>query len=137
MVRVRPKDLLEAGVERVPRVAGVSSGRPMLVDGRVLDVANVVWCIGFVRDYRWIKLPVFDANGDPVHHRGVVQTEPGLYFLGLPFQSSLLSGVVGGVGADAQYIVTQIARRARAAAPAHAGRRTGKQPMITKAERNS
>ncbi len=84
-----------------------------------------------------IKLPVFDANGDPVHHRGVDQTEPGLYFLGLPFQSSLLSGVVGGVGADAQYIVTQIARRARAAAPAHAGRRTGKQPMITKAERNS
>ena len=109
----------------------------MLADERVLEVANVVWCTGFVREYRWIKLPVLDTKGDPVHHRGVVPTEPGLYFLGLPFQSSLLSGTVGGVGADAQYIAQQIARRARAAAPAHAGRVTGTQPKMTSAERSS
>ena len=137
VVRVRSKDLREAGAQRVPRVAAVIGGRPMLADGRVLDVANVVWCTGFVREYHWIKLPVFDTKGDPVHHRGVVQSEPGLYFLGLPFQSSLLSGTVGGVGADAQYIAQQIARRTRAAGPAHPQRRTGTQPMMTKAERSS
>ncbi len=109
----------------------------MLDDGRVLDVNNVVWCTGFVRDYRWIKLPVFDANGEPVHHRGVVQTEPGLYFIGLPFQSSLLSGLISGAGADAKYIVKQIATRARAANPTHAGKLAGKQHTTTEAESSS
>lgn len=127
LVRVQPKDLLEAGVQRVPRVAGVSGGQPVLDDGRVLDVANVVWSTGFVRDYRWIKLPVFDADGNPVHHRGVVQAEPGLYFVGLPFQSSLLSGIVPGAGADAKHIVKQILLRARAAGPVYQGRMVGKQ----------
>ncbi|MPZ15312.1 MAG: SidA/IucD/PvdA family monooxygenase [Chloroflexi bacterium] len=114
LVRVRPEDLVGAGVERVPRVTGVSGGTPMLEDGRVVDVENVVWCTGFVRDYRWIKLPVFDASGGLLHHRGVVYTEPGLSFTGLPFQSSLLSGLVAGAGADAKYIVEQIAARASA-----------------------
>ncbi len=127
VVRVKPKDLIEAGVQRVPRVAGVSSGQPVLEDGRVLDVANVVWSTGFVRDYQWIRLPVFDADDDPVHHRGVVQAEPGLYFTGLPFQSSLLSGLVAGAGADAKHIVKQIATRARAADPVYEGRMVGKQ----------
>lgn len=114
LVRVKPKDLLEAGVKRVPHVAGVRGGQPVLEDGRVLDVANVVWATGFVRDYRWIRLPIFNAKGDPIHHRGVVLTEPGLYFTGLPFQSSLLSGHVAGAGDDAKYIMKQIASRARA-----------------------
>ena len=57
VVGVRPEDLLRAGVQRVPRVMGISHGRPVLEDGRVLDVSNVVWATGFVRDYRWIKLP--------------------------------------------------------------------------------
>ncbi len=122
VVGVRPEDLLQVGVQRVPRVAGVGNGRPVLEDGRVLDVANVVWSTGFVRDYRWITLPVFDANGEPVHHRGVVQAEPGLYFAGLPFQSSLLSGLVAGAGPDARHIVKQIAVRARAARPIYEGR---------------
>jgi putative flavoprotein involved in K+ transport len=113
LVRVKPKALLEAGVQRVSRVVGVRGGRPVLEDGRVLDVANIIWATGFVRDYRWIKLPVFDAKGDPVHHRGVVQGEPGLYFTGMPFQSSILSGHVAGAGADANYIAKQIASRAR------------------------
>ena len=94
LVRAKPKDLLEAGVKRVPRVAGVRGGQPVLEDGRVLDVANVVWATGFVRDYRWMRLPIFNAKGNPIHHRGVVLNEPGLYFTGLPFQSSLLSGLV-------------------------------------------
>jgi putative flavoprotein involved in K+ transport len=110
LIRIHPQDLLKAGVQRVPRVMGVSRGKPMLEDGRVLEVTNVVWATGFVRDYRWIRLPIFDANGDPIHHRGVVQTEPGLSFIGLPFQSSLLSGLVAGAGADARYLVHRIVK---------------------------
>ena len=105
--------------QRVPRVTGVSSGQPILEDGRVLDVANVVWATGFLRDYRWISLPVFDANGEPIDHRGVVPGELGLYFTGLPFQSSLLSGLVAGATPDAKHIVKQLATRARAADQAY------------------
>jgi putative flavoprotein involved in K+ transport len=114
VIGITSEDLLRAGVQRVPRVMGISHGRPVLEDGRVLDVASVVWAIGFVRDYRWIKLPVFKSNGNPIHHRGVVQSEPGLYFVGLPFQSSLLSGLVAGAGADAKYVAKQIVLRTRA-----------------------
>jgi putative flavoprotein involved in K+ transport len=113
LVRVRPADLSAAGVQRVPRVVGVSGGQPLLEDGRVLEVANVVWATGFRRDFGWIRLPVFDDQGEAIHHRGVVQSEPGLYFVGLPFQSSLISSQVTGVGTDAQYIVQQIAARTR------------------------
>jgi putative flavoprotein involved in K+ transport len=119
IVHIKPRDLLEAGVQRVPRVAGVSHGQPLLEDGRVLEVASVVWSTGFVRDFGWIKLPVFGARGEPSHHRGVVQNEPGLYFVGLPFQSSLLSGLVAGVGDDAKYIANQIAKRAMPASTVH------------------
>jgi putative flavoprotein involved in K+ transport len=121
-------------VQRVPRVVGASGGQPVLEDGRVLDVANIVWATGFMHDYRFLRLPVFNTNGDPLHHRGVVQREPGLYFIGLPFQSSLLSDRVAGVGADAKYIVEQIARRERTAGPAYSGRLTGKQYTTSEAE---
>jgi putative flavoprotein involved in K+ transport len=121
LVRVKPKDLLEAGVQRVPRVAGASRGQPLLEDGRVLEVASLIWATGFGRDFRWIRLPLFDARGEPIHHRGVVQAEPGLYFVGLPFQSTLLSGLAAGAGADAQYIAGQILQRARGTVPTHVG----------------
>jgi putative flavoprotein involved in K+ transport len=98
-------------------------GRPVLEDGRVLEVATVVWATGFVRDSfsQWVKLPIFDALGEPIHHRGVVLGEPGLYFVGLPFQSSLLSGIVAGAGPDARHVVGQLMRRARAAQSASSG----------------
>ena len=83
---------------------------------------TVVVATGFVRNYRWIRLPIFDAKGEPIHHRGVVQAEPGLYFVGLPFQSSLLSGLIAGAELDARYIVKQIAARAGSARPAFSAR---------------
>ena len=82
-IRVKPKDLAAAGVERVPRVAGVEDGLPVLEDGRVLDVANVIWCTGFRSDFGWIDLPVFGEDGEPIHDRGSSSREPGLYFIGL------------------------------------------------------
>jgi len=122
VVGVTLEDLLQAGIQRAPRVIDVSNGRPILEDGQVLDVTNVIWATGFVRDYRWIKLPIFDSRGYPVHHRGVVAGEPGLYFVGLPYQSSLLSGLVAGAGLDAKYVAEQISFRARVINPAHGGK---------------
>ena len=110
LARVRKKDIAAAGIERVPRTAGVRDGLPMLDDGRVLEVANVVWCTGFVQDFAWIDLPVFDEYGSPVHERGVVGSEPGLYFVGLVFLYALVSSLIGGVGWDAEYIAKHIAK---------------------------
>jgi putative flavoprotein involved in K+ transport len=118
LVRTRLKDLLAAGVERVPRVVGVDDGLPVLEDERVLDIANVVWCSGFRTDFGWIDLPVFDEDGQPRHYRGVVESEPGLYFLGLGFLYSFSSDVLPGRGRDAKYIAKHIMSRQRSGAAA-------------------
>ena len=111
LIRTRLKDLLAAGVERVPRVVGMRDGMPVLEDDRVVDVANVVWCTGFRTDFGWIDLPIFGDDGQPRHYRGVVDSEPGLYFLGLVFQYSFSSDVLPGRGRDAEYIAKDIASR--------------------------
>jgi putative flavoprotein involved in K+ transport len=112
LVGLGPKDIARAGVERVPRVEGVVNGKPLLADGRALEVAGVVWATGFGPDFGWIHLPVFDEEGYPIHHRGVVDATPGLYFVGLPFQHTFASAVVGGVGKDARYVAEHLADRA-------------------------
>jgi putative flavoprotein involved in K+ transport len=108
LIRVKPDDLAAAGVERVPRTAGVRNGAPLLEDGRLLDVSNVIWCTGFRADFSWIDLPVFGEDGEPMHERGVA-SERGLYFLGLDFLYAFTSENVGGVGRDAARIVKHIA----------------------------
>lgn len=108
LIWIKPRDLAAAGIERVPRIAGVREGLPQLEDGRVLEAANVLWCTGFRNDFSWIRIPVFDGNGMPIHERGVVSSERGLYFVGLPFLYSLTSSLVGGVGRDAQHVVRRI-----------------------------
>jgi putative flavoprotein involved in K+ transport len=110
LIRVKPKDLAAAGVERVPRVVGVEGGLPQLEDGRSLDVANVVWCTGFRPSFSWIDLPVLGAV-EPIHDRGIVRSEPGLYFIGLKFLYSVSSEQIHGVGRDADRIAQQIAAR--------------------------
>jgi putative flavoprotein involved in K+ transport len=109
LARVRPKDLEAAGVVRVPRTAGTESGMPVLEDGRMLDVTNVIWCTGFRPDFGWIDLPVFDEDGEPMHDRGVVAAEPGLYFVGRPFLYGFTSSLIGGVGRDAEHVADHIA----------------------------
>lgn len=118
LVRVKPKDLAAAGIERVPRVVGVRDGLPLLEDGRVLDVANVVWCTGFHPGFSWIDLPVLEGEA-PIHERGVVANEPGLYFVGLHFLYAASSAQIHGVGRDAAYIAKQIAARSATVARAH------------------
>jgi putative flavoprotein involved in K+ transport len=110
LIRVKPKDLIAAGVVRVPRVIGVQDGRPHLAGGRTLDVANVIWATGFTPGFLWIDLPVFGER-EPLHTRGVVMSEPGLYFIGLDFLYAVSSAMIHGVSRDAEHIVRHIASR--------------------------
>ena len=105
LVRVKPNDLVAAGVRRVPRVVGTRNGLPLLEDQRVIEVANVIWCTGFHPGFSWIELPVFDQKGWPEHQRGIVAKMPGLYFVGLAFLYAASSTMVHGVSRDAEYIV--------------------------------
>jgi putative flavoprotein involved in K+ transport len=116
LVRVKPKQILAAGVERVPKTVGVTDGMPTLEDGSVLDVANVIWCTGFRHDLSWIDLPIFGEDGELVHERGVVESQPGLYFVGLIFQYSAGSDVIPGVPRDARYVVERLLERERSGA---------------------
>jgi putative flavoprotein involved in K+ transport len=106
--RVRRKDFAPAGIERVPRMTGVKNGNPIVENGRVLEVSNVIWCTGYAPNYNWIDLSLPSHNGLPVHDRGIVDACPGLYFIGLLFLYSLSSALVGGVGRDAEHIVDHI-----------------------------
>ena len=110
LLRYRRKDLLAVGVERVlPRTVGVVGGLPILEDGRVLDVRNVVWCTGFRPDFSWIGLPFeLGEDGYPVQYRGVAASSPGLYFAGLPFLHSFASMLVAGAGRDAEQVARHI-----------------------------
>ena len=107
--RVRRKDFAPAGIERVPRVTGVRNGYPVLENGRVLEASNIIWCTGYAPNYDWLDCSLPTRNGHPVHDRGIVESCPGLYFMGLLFLYSLSSALVGGVGRDAEHIVDHIA----------------------------
>lgn len=111
LLRVKSKDLVRAGVERVGRTVGIRDGYPELEDGQVVDVGNVVWCTGFDPGFSWIDLPVFDRDGGVRHNRGVVDGVPGLYFVGLKFLHSALSDTLATVGGDAGYVVDRIVER--------------------------
>lgn len=112
-LRVKRADLRAAGVELTDaRVAGVRDGRPLLDDGRVVDVETVVWCTGFGKDIGWIHLPVAGEDGWPEQDRGVSTSAPGLYFVGLPFLHAFASMLIGGVGRDAERVAEHIAEPA-------------------------
>lgn len=116
LIRTKWRHLEALGARRVPRLAGTRDGLPLLADGRTLDVAGVVWCTGFHPGYEWIDRPVFGADGEPRHRRGVVPGEPGLYFVGLRYQYAMSSTMVHGVGRDARHVAEVIATRVRQAA---------------------
>jgi putative flavoprotein involved in K+ transport len=111
LLRDRRKDLLAAGVERTPaRTIGVEGGRPVLDDGRILDIRNVIWCTGFRPDHSWIEVAYeTEDDGYPVQYRGVVDSSPGLYFVGLLFLHSFTSMLVYGAGRDAERVALHIA----------------------------
>jgi putative flavoprotein involved in K+ transport len=124
LLRYRLPELRAAGVERVfARMAGVREGMPLLDDGRVLDVANVVWCTGFRPDYSWIRFPLeLGDDGYPIQYRGVASSPPGLYFVGLPFLHSFASMLIGGADRDAKRVAQAIASEQGTAVTSHAER---------------
>src|SRR5207247_5299679 len=117
-LRVKPQDLQRRGVRRhQARMTGVANGRPVLDDGTVLEVGNVLWCTGFRQVFDWIRLPILDEHGWPVEYRGVVDAAPGLFFCGLSFQYAYASMVFPGIGRDADYVARRIVARSGMAQP--------------------
>ena len=113
--RMRRRDLHAAGVRRVThRVTGVLDGQPLLANGEVLRPRTLIWATGFRRAYDWIDLPVTVVDGDgwPLHDGGISTRVQGLAFVGLPFQRSAASSLLGGVGRDAQYVVERLTAKA-------------------------
>lgn len=80
------------------------------LDMKSAGITSVIWAVGYQFEFGWIKCPVFDAVGRPVHVRGVTTT-PGLYFLGLPRLHKIKSAFLWGVGEDAGYLAEHIAHR--------------------------
>jgi putative flavoprotein involved in K+ transport len=96
--------LTRAGVRRVGRTVGTCDGQPMVAGGRVLDVANVIWCTGYRPDFGWLAAPAIGPDGWPRHRHGVSTAVPGLGFVGLPFQRTFASGFLAGMDGDAAYV---------------------------------
>jgi putative flavoprotein involved in K+ transport len=113
LIGITQQDFVSHGVRRVGRVTEVRDGLPY-VDGEAVNVKTVIWATGYTPDYSWVGLPVLGSSGTPEHTRGVTPVE-GLYYLGLRFQYRQSSALIGGVGADAQFVATDIARRSWAA----------------------
>jgi putative flavoprotein involved in K+ transport len=105
-----PRRLRGRGVTLHERAVDAGGAHVSFADGGTLDVRTVIWATGFRLDHSWIHVPVFDENERVVHRRGVTES-PGLYFLGLPWQHTRGSALLGWVKDDAEYLVGEIAAR--------------------------
>lgn len=123
-----PRGIRRRGVEIHPRAISAEGSTITFSDGGKLDVAAAIWATGFRSDYSWIEAPVFDEGGKPVHRRGVTES-PGLYFLGLTWQYTRGSALIGWVKDDAEYLAQRIAELSPAS-PSSASRGT-KSPQLT------
>ena len=112
VVRAGPRLLRSAGVLRCGRVAGVDGGQPVVPGVTLPPVESVVWCTGFSTAVSWSSEP--EIRAAPLRHRrGVATDVAGLYFVGLPFQYSATSHLLGGVAADARYVVERLVAQSR------------------------
>ncbi len=102
------RDAKRHGVAIEPRVVGASDRTLTFADGSRLDVDAVIWATGYRSDYSWIEVPVFDQDGRVLHRRGVTDHR-GLFFLGLTWQHTRGSALLGWVGDDAEFISRRIA----------------------------
>ena len=111
-----PRAIRRRGVELHPRAVAAEGSTVTFSDGGTLDVRGVLWATGFRSDYSWIDVPVFDERGAVVHRRGVTES-PGLYFLGLTWQHTRGSALIGWVKDDAEYLAQRIDELAATASP--------------------
>ena len=105
-----PRTARKAGITLHPRATQATGSTVTFADAGRLVVEAVIWATGFDRDYAWIDVPVLDADGMPVHERGVTAS-PGLYFLGMPWQHTRGSALLGWVKDDAEHIAGRIGHR--------------------------
>ncbi len=124
-----PRAARKAGITTHPRATAAAGSTVTFADGRGLDVDGVIWATGFERDYSWMDAPVFADDGSVAHERGVT-AGPGLYFLGMPWQHTRGSALLGWVKDDAEHIARHISAAAgqRAARPVLAGAARGVGP---------
>ena len=104
--------LRAAGVSIRPRVRAASGDSVQFEDGSVQRPAAVVWATGFRPDYSWIDVPDVLVDGQVVHDRGRTPA-PGLFFIGLPWQHTRGSALLGFVGYDAEWLSTQLTAHTR------------------------
>ena len=97
------------GVQLKPRLVDAEGRRVRFEDGSELEVDAVIWATGYRPDYSWIKLPTFDEDGRLRHRRGVTDV-PGLHFLGLTWQHTRGSALIGFIKDDAEFIAEKIAQ---------------------------
>jgi putative flavoprotein involved in K+ transport len=109
-----PRRARRQGIQLRNRAIAADDRAICFADGTELAPGSVVWATGFVPDHGWIDVPVFDSSGAPIHERGVTPA-PGLYFLGLPWQHTRGSALLGWVEGDAGYVAGRIAT-----SPSHA-----------------
>ena len=105
------------GVEMKPRAVDADGRTVRFEDGSELEVDAVIWATGYRPDYSWIKLPIFDEDGRLRHRRGVADV-PGHYFLGLTWQYTRGSALLGWVRDDAEFIAERITEYQESKAPA-------------------
>ena len=103
------RQLARAGVTMHPRVTRADTTTVTFADGTTNTPAAIVWATGYRSDYSFLDINgAVDAAGAPIHQRGVSPI-PGLYFLGLPWQHTRGSALLGFVGADAAHIANHMA----------------------------
>lgn len=105
------RDVKRHGVEIKPRAVSASERGVTFEDGSERDVDAVIWATGYHSDHSWIDVPVFDHDGRPLHRRGVTD-HPGLFFLGLTWQHTRGSALLGWVKDDAEFISERISANA-------------------------
>ena len=121
-----PREMTERyGVELKPRLVDAEGRRVRFEDGSELEVDAVIWATGYRSDYSSIKLPILDEDGRLRHRRGVTDV-PGLYFLGLTWQHTRGSALIGFIKNDAEFIAEKLAEYRQSKAPAQEGRLTGR-----------
>ena len=112
--------LQKKGVRFRPRLTGADGRTAQFADGGTLDAGVVIWATGYRPDYSWIDIPDVVQDGQVTHRRGVTEV-PGLYFLGLTWQHTRGSALLGFVNDDAAYLAGRIAAHQRATSAALAG----------------
>ncbi len=102
-----PRAARKQGIELRARATGAEGSTVSFADGSDLAVGAVVWATGSRVDHSFVELPVFDDRGQPLHERGVTVV-PGLYFLGMAWQHTRGSALLGWVKDDAQHVARAI-----------------------------